>query len=275
MALLLRTGIPFEALYGIKPTLAHMHIYGCRAYPLKHNIPKLQKLEPRAHIGYLVGYDSRNIYRIWVPSKNQVIRTRDVSFDENTFYKLDDVDGALLVQEQELHDNIQILQEIPEDILAHNQDLEELEIPAVTHTNPTPPTTTKQSDNAATTERQPYPTPAFSDVGNTQSSTSAPPSVGAPAVNNREHVGERIGERPWEYRPVGTQRRDPSKFPQMLMKISFSQTGLGTVDKPMLQSSTISTNIPVTMPPLQQISYQKITSTAIVSLRSRRTGNKC
>ena len=127
----------------------------------------------------------------------------------------------------------------------------------MTHTNPTPPTTTKQSDKAATTERQPYPTPAFSDVGNTQSSTSAPPSVGASAVNNREHVGERIGERPWEYRPVGTQRRDPSRLPQMLMKISFSQTGLGTVDKPMLQSSTISTNIPLTMPPLQQILYQK------------------
>jgi hypothetical protein len=102
MALLLRTGItPFEALYGIKPTFAHMHIYGCRAYPLKYNISKLQKLEPRAHIGYLVGYDSRNIHRIWVPSKDQVIRTRDVSFAENTFYKLDDVDGALLVREQE------------------------------------------------------------------------------------------------------------------------------------------------------------------------------
>ena len=37
-----RTGItPFEALYGIKPTLSHMHIYGCRAYPIKYNIPKL------------------------------------------------------------------------------------------------------------------------------------------------------------------------------------------------------------------------------------------
>ena len=193
---------PFEALYGIKPTLSHMHIYGCRAYPLKHNIPKLQKLEPRAHIGYLVGYDSRNIFRIWIPSKNQVIRTRDVSFDENTFYKLDDVDGALLVQEEELQHTIQILQEIPEEVLAHNQDLEELEIPALTHTNPTPPTNTEQPDKSITTERQPYPSPALSDVHNTQSSISAPPSVGAPAVNN-EGNGENVGERPWEYRPVG------------------------------------------------------------------------
>ena len=100
-----RTGIaPFEALYGVKPTLSHMHIYGCRAYAKKHNIPKFQKLEPRAHIGYLVGYGSRNIYRIWVPSKGEVIRTRDVTFDEKTFYTLDDIDGALI--EQELHDTI-------------------------------------------------------------------------------------------------------------------------------------------------------------------------
>ena len=95
-----RTGTtPFEALYHSKPTLSHMKIYGCRAYPLIYNIPKLQKLEPRAHIGYLVGYSSRNIYRIWIPSKKQVIRIRDVTFDENTHYELSDVNAGQLVQE--------------------------------------------------------------------------------------------------------------------------------------------------------------------------------
>lgn len=39
-------------------------VYGCRAYPLKYDIPRLNKLAPRAHIGYLVGYDSTNIFRI-------------------------------------------------------------------------------------------------------------------------------------------------------------------------------------------------------------------
>lgn len=61
-------------------------MYGCRAYPLKKKIPRTQKLEPRAHIGYLVGYDSTNIYRIWIPSEGKVVRTRDVSFDEERFY---------------------------------------------------------------------------------------------------------------------------------------------------------------------------------------------
>jgi hypothetical protein len=55
---------PFEKLFGTKPDLSHLHVYGCRAYPLKKDIPHLDKLEARAHIGYLVGYDSRNIFRI-------------------------------------------------------------------------------------------------------------------------------------------------------------------------------------------------------------------
>ena len=69
-----------------RPSIAHLRVYGSRAYPLIYKIPKSEKLKPRAHIGYLVGYDSSNIFRIWVPSKKQVVRTRDVTFDETLFY---------------------------------------------------------------------------------------------------------------------------------------------------------------------------------------------
>jgi hypothetical protein len=55
---------PFKALTKQKPDLSHLHIYGCRSYPHIKNIPRTQKLEPRAHLGYLVGYDSTNIYRM-------------------------------------------------------------------------------------------------------------------------------------------------------------------------------------------------------------------
>jgi len=40
---------------------------------LKKN--KLNKLDPRAHIRYLIGYDSTNIYRIWIPHTGKVIST--------------------------------------------------------------------------------------------------------------------------------------------------------------------------------------------------------
>ena len=69
-----------------RPSIAHLRVYGARAYPLIHKIPKSEKLRPRAHIGYLVGYDSTNIFRIWIPSRQKVIRTRDVTFNEMLFY---------------------------------------------------------------------------------------------------------------------------------------------------------------------------------------------
>jgi hypothetical protein len=88
--------LSWETLYGAlrrylqktlphKPNIAHFRPYGCKAYALIKNQDKLDRLEPRAEIGYLVGYDASNIYQIWVPGRNQVIRTRDVTFDENSF----------------------------------------------------------------------------------------------------------------------------------------------------------------------------------------------
>ena len=44
------------------------------------------KLEPRALAGYLIGYDSTNIWRIWHPEGKTIIRSRDVTFDEGQLY---------------------------------------------------------------------------------------------------------------------------------------------------------------------------------------------
>ena len=77
---------PYQVLLGKKPDLSHLFIIGCKAYSLNHGIPRKDKLAPRASIGYLVGYDSTNIYRIWDPARGVVFRTRDVTFDELTLY---------------------------------------------------------------------------------------------------------------------------------------------------------------------------------------------
>lgn len=50
------------------------------------NRPKKGKLLPKAEIGYLVGYDSTNIYRIWIPSRDVVVSSRDVTFNETVMY---------------------------------------------------------------------------------------------------------------------------------------------------------------------------------------------
>ena len=90
---------PYEVFYsnigesvGIqkKLQLAYLRAYGCRAYAMTKDAQlkqkKKQKLNPQAYIGYLVGYDSTNIFRIWIPHKGKVISTRDVIFDEYTFF---------------------------------------------------------------------------------------------------------------------------------------------------------------------------------------------
>ena len=75
--------------YGRKPLLSHLKVYGCCAYTMTEDAQEkkncLRKLDSRAYIGWLVGCQSTNIFRIWIPEKGldqRVISTRDVIFDE-------------------------------------------------------------------------------------------------------------------------------------------------------------------------------------------------
>ena len=74
-----------------RPDWSGIYAFGCRAYPLQRdyqagNARTWYKTHPRAHIGYLVGYKASNIYRIWVPALNEVITSRDVTFDERRYF---------------------------------------------------------------------------------------------------------------------------------------------------------------------------------------------
>lgn len=68
-------------------------------YSLNYLIPRRKKLELRAFIGYLVGYESTNIFRIWIPNQKKVIVTRDVTFDELKIYNPADINQAIQLQE--------------------------------------------------------------------------------------------------------------------------------------------------------------------------------
>jgi hypothetical protein len=59
----------------------------------------LQKTIPHSHIGYLVGYNSTNIYRIWIPSKKKVIAIWDVTFNESLFYDSKEADLGHQIRE--------------------------------------------------------------------------------------------------------------------------------------------------------------------------------
>jgi hypothetical protein len=58
----------------------------------KRGKSRLQRLDLKAWIGYLVGYRSSNIFRIWVLTMAKVITTRDVVFDEDLIFTRDEKD---------------------------------------------------------------------------------------------------------------------------------------------------------------------------------------
>jgi len=120
-----------------KPQISHLRNYSCKAFAMTNDALKktnrLNKLEPNAWISYLVGYDSTNIYRVWNPKLNRVIRVRDVTFNEDEFYNgdLDSFkDNLLNVTKEEMDELIRTCEihndeAIPMDLL--NQGLQSQE----------------------------------------------------------------------------------------------------------------------------------------------------
>ena len=126
-----------------KPVLSHLRAFGCKAYTLIKSrgdldyLGRLQKLAPRAHIRYLIGYESTSIYRVWIPYKKKVISTRDVIFNEKEFFdgkpirvsqelasSLDETIEKITIPEKESLEEIQLQ---PEEALEIGEDLEEIE----------------------------------------------------------------------------------------------------------------------------------------------------
>ncbi|KEY74410.1 hypothetical protein S7711_10259 [Stachybotrys chartarum IBT 7711] len=85
-----------------RPKQQHLRAYGCKVYAMttasKKGSNRKQKLHPRSWIGYLVGYRSTNIYKVWNPLTGKVYNTRDVMFNEDEFFngKLDALYDDLL-----------------------------------------------------------------------------------------------------------------------------------------------------------------------------------
>jgi hypothetical protein len=102
----------------LKPKCGHIRVYGCRAYPLIQDNPKLNKLGPRSVIGYLCGWDSTNVFRIWIPSLHKVIRTRDVVFDESVKYNPRQIEPPML---EPLVQTIQLMEIADDEVLGEEE----------------------------------------------------------------------------------------------------------------------------------------------------------
>ena len=78
-----QSATPFELWTGVKPDLSHLRILGCSAY---QHIPKSTgrtKLDETGRKCYLVGYESRQVFRLFDPEANRVVRAKSVVFHED------------------------------------------------------------------------------------------------------------------------------------------------------------------------------------------------
>ena len=151
---------PHESVLKTKPHYAHLHVYGCKAYALDKTIPRKAKLQPRALIGYLVGYDSTNIYRIWIPSKEKVIRTRDVKFNDDQFYDPTDLDVGMVLREhaEQIIETLDLPELQPQEQDADDDEVLDtivVEVPSMpTSENTTPSTGRNTLSNTASNQIQ-------------------------------------------------------------------------------------------------------------------------
>jgi hypothetical protein len=77
-----------EAWTGKKPMIGHIRKWGCKVYRHINKKTGRKKLDKKSMIGFLVGYESGNIYRIYHPTTKEFKVLCDVVFSENQFFGL-------------------------------------------------------------------------------------------------------------------------------------------------------------------------------------------
>jgi hypothetical protein len=74
---------PFEVWHGKKPVVSHLKVFGCVANVKKVG-PGINKLSDRSSKMVMIGYESGTKgYRLFDPSSNRLVVSRDVLFEEN------------------------------------------------------------------------------------------------------------------------------------------------------------------------------------------------
>jgi hypothetical protein len=91
---------PYELWTGKKMTIEHLKVFGTKCFI---HVPKQkrQKLDAKAEKGFLVGYcDNKDGYRVYVPVKDDVIRSRDVTFMNEQAHSNATIETAVSVNEE-------------------------------------------------------------------------------------------------------------------------------------------------------------------------------
>ncbi|KAG8485451.1 hypothetical protein CXB51_021502 [Gossypium anomalum] len=91
---------PFEAWYGLKPSVSHLKVFGCVCYVLIL-AERRTKLERRSAPGIFIGYSStKKGYRVYDPSTKKILVSRDIKFDEEKVWNWDGLDASQFEEDQ-------------------------------------------------------------------------------------------------------------------------------------------------------------------------------
>ena len=73
---------PYEMVKGKKPSVKHLHVFGCKCFVLRTHPEQLGKFETKADEGIFVGYPPGRAYKIFNLRTWKVIESINVSFDD-------------------------------------------------------------------------------------------------------------------------------------------------------------------------------------------------
>ena len=69
-----RETTPYELLFGKKPNVSNLRIFGCRAYPFIFD-QRQRKLDDKTAEGLFLGYDDLSAaYRVYIPGQRKIIK---------------------------------------------------------------------------------------------------------------------------------------------------------------------------------------------------------
>ena len=87
---------PYEMVKGKKPSVKHLHVFGCKCFVLRTHPEQLGKFDTKADEGILVGYPPARAYKVFNLRTRKVIESINVSFDDGKMTGINEDDHERL-----------------------------------------------------------------------------------------------------------------------------------------------------------------------------------
>ena len=86
----------YEMVKGKKPSVKHLHVFGCKCFVLRTHPEQLGKFDTKADEGIFVGYPPGKTYKIFNLRTRKVIESINVSFDDGKITGMNEDDHERL-----------------------------------------------------------------------------------------------------------------------------------------------------------------------------------